>query len=252
MWGLGASVGPYLMGLALTAGMGWSGGYRMIALLQLGLTAILVVSLPLWKKNGADEHRPDASQRAPGLWGTLKIPGVKKAVLAFACYCAMEQSCMLWAGSYLVLNAGMAEETAAACAGVFVLGIAVGRLLSGFLTMKLSDKALVRLGEGLVLAGIFILLLGKSAAVPGLLLMGLGSAPVYPCMVHATPGHFGQEHSQAVIGLQSAGAFAGICAMPPLFGLLAQRFGVNLLPWYLLVILLALTLTHQSLNRKSA
>ena len=159
---------------------------------------------------------------------------------------------MLWAGSYLVLNAGMAEETAAACAGVFVLGIAVGRLLSGFLTMKLSDKALVRLGEGLVLAGIFILLLGKSAAVPGLLLMGLGSAPVYPCMVHATPGHFGQEHSQAVIGLQSAGAFAGICAMPPLFGLLAQRFGVNLLPWYLLAILLALTLTHESLNRKTA
>lgn len=252
MWGLGASVGPWLMGLALSTGMGWVGGYRMIALLQLGLTVVLVVSLPLWKKADTDSHSETSSGPALGLRGTLKIPGVKKAVLAFACYCAMEQSCMLWAGSYLVLNVGMAEETAAACAGVFVLGIAVGRLLSGFLTMKLSDKALVRLGEGLVLAGIFILLLGKSAAVPGLLLMGLGSAPVYPCMVHATPGHFGQENSQAVIGLQSAGAFAGICAMPPLFGLLAQRFGVNLLPWYLLVILLALTLTHESLNRKTA
>ena len=250
MWGLGASVGPWLMGLALSTGMGWVGGYRMIALLQLVLTVVLVVSLPLWKKTTAPSG--ETGGNTPGIWRTLKIPGVKKAVLAFACYCAMEQSCMLWAGSYLVLNAGMAEETAAACAGVFVLGIAVGRLLSGFLTMKLSDKALVRLGEGLVLTGIFILLLGKSAAVPGLLLMGLGSAPVYPCMVHATPGHFGQEHSQAVIGLQSAGAFAGICAMPPLFGLLAQRFGVNLLPWYLLVILLALTLTHESLNRKNA
>ena len=251
MWGLGASVGPYLMGLALTTGMGWSGGYRMIALLQLGLTAILVVSLPLWKKNGADEHRSDASQRALGLWGTLKIPGVKKAVLAFACYCAMEQSCMLWAGSYLVLNTGMAEETAATCAGIYVLGIAVGRFLTGFLTMKLSDKALVRLGEGLVLAGIFILLLGRAAVVPGLFAMGLGSAPVYPCMVHATPGHFGQEHSQAVIGLQSAGAFAGICCMPPLFGLLAQSFGVSLLPWFLLAILLALAATHESLNKKT-
>ena len=230
----------------------------MIALRQLGLTVVLVVSLPLWKKTAAPSG--ETGGNTPGIWRTLKIPGVKKAVLAFASYCAMEQSCMLWAGSYLVLNAGMAEETAAACAGVFVLGIAVGRLLSGFLTMKLSDKALVRLGEGLVLTGIFILLLGKSAAVlvryakrqvPAVV-MGVGSAPVYPCRGHATPGHFGQEHSHAVIGLQSAGAFAGICAMPPLFGLLAQRFGVNLLPWYLLVILLALTLTHESLNRKTA
>ena len=248
MWGLGASVGPYLMGLALSVGLGWVGGYRIIALLQLGLTVVLVLSLPLWKKSAAPSG--EAGGSSPGIWRTLKIPGVKNAVLAFACYCAMEQSCMLWAGSYLVVNVGMTEETAAACAGVFVLGIAVGRLLSGFLTMKLSDKALVRLGEGLVLLGICAMLLRR--VVPGLLLMGLGSAPVYPCMVHATPGHFGQEHSQAVIGLQSAGAFAGICAMPPLFGLLAQRFGVNLLPWYLLVILLALTLTHESLNRKNA
>lgn len=248
MWGLGASVGPYLMGLALSVGLGWVGGYRIIALLQLGLTVVLVLSLPLWKKSAAPSG--EAGGSSPGIWRTLKIPGVKNAVLAFACYCAMEQSCMLWAGSYLVVNVGMTEETAAACAGVFVLGIAVGRLLSGFLTMKLSDKALVRLGEGLVLLGICAMLLRR--VVPGLLLMGLGSAPVYPCMVHATPGHFGQEHSQAVIGLQSAGAFAGICAMPPLFGLLAQRFGVSLLPWYLLAILLVLTLTHESLNRKNA
>lgn len=248
MWGLGASVGPYLMGLALSVGLGWVGGYRIIALLQLGLTVVLVLSLPLWKKSAAPSG--EAGGSSPGIWRTLKIPGVKNAVLAFACYCAMEQSCMLWAGSYLVVNVGMTEETAAACAGVFVLGIAVGRLLSGFLTMKLSDKALVRLGEGLVLLGICAMLLRR--VVPGLLLMGLGSAPVYPCMVHATPGHFGQEHSQAVIGLQSAGAFAGICCMPPLFGLLAQRFGVNLLPWYLLAILLVLTLTHESLNRKNA
>ena len=246
MWGLGASVGPYLMGLALSVGLGWVGGYRIIALLQLGLTVVLVLSLPLWKKSAAPSG--EAGGSSPGIWRTLKIPGVKNAVLAFACYCAMEQSCMLWAGSYLVQNAGMAEETAAAFAGIYVLGIAVGRLLSGFLTMKLSDKALVRLGEGLVLLGICAMLLRW--VVPGLLLMGLGSAPVYPCMVHATPGHFGQEHSQAVIGLQSAGAFAGICAMPPLFGLLAQRFGVSLLPWYLLAILLVLTVSHESLNQK--
>ena len=248
MWGLGASVGPYLMGLALSVGLGWVGGYRIIALLQLGLTVVLVLSLPLWKETAAPSG--EAGGSSPGIWRTLKIPGVKNAVLAFACYCAMEQSCMLWAGSYLVLNAGMAEETAAAFAGIYVLGIAVGRLLSGFLTMKLSDKALVRLGEGLVLLGICAMLLRW--VVPGLLLMGLGSAPVYPCMVHATPGHFGQDNSQRVISLQSAGAFAGIFAMPPLFGLLAQQLGVSLLPWYLLAILLVLTLTHESLNRKNA
>lgn len=245
MWGLGASVGPYLMGLTISAGMGWAGGYRIIAILQFALTVLLVVSLPLWKRGNTDAG--DSAVHSQGIRKTIRIPGVKKAVLAFACYCGLEQSCMLWASSYLVLNGGMTEETAASCAGIYVLGIAVGRLLGGFLTMKFSDLALVRLGQGMILAGILAMLLGGPALLPGLLLMGLGSAPIYPCMIHATPRHFGEDKSQAVIGLQSAGAFGGICCMPPLFGLIAQQIGVDLLPWYLLAILLAMTAVHESL-----
>lgn len=247
MWGLGASVGPYLMGLAISVGMGWAGGYRMIAILQFALTVLLVVSLPLWKRGNANAG--DDPVHSQGIRKTIRMPGVKKAVLTFASYCGLEQSCMLWASSYLVLNGGMTEETAASCAGIYVLGIAVGRLLGGFLTMKFSDLTLVRLGQGMILSGILAMLLGGPALLPGLLLMGLGSAPIYPCMIHATPRHFGEDKSQAVIGLQSAGAFAGICCIPPLFGLIAQQIGVDLLPWYLLAILLAMTAVHESLIR---
>ena len=252
MWGLGASIGPYLMGLAIHAGRGWRGGYHIIFILQFALTVILTASLPLWKERGSATETNHSAPPAPGIRQTLRTPGVKKAMLAFAYYCGMEQSCMLWASSYLVLYSGMTEEAAAGCASFYVLGIAGGRLLSGFLTMKLSDYTLVRLGQGILLLGIAAMLLGGSAVTPGLLLMGLGSAPIYPCMLHSTPGHFGEEKSQTVIGLQSASAFGGICCMPPLFGLIAQQLGVALLPWYLLALLLALTAAHESLNRKSA
>jgi fucose permease len=173
-------------------------------------------------------------------------------MVAFFCYCALEQTCILWGSSYFVLHNGLDEETAASLASLYMLGLTFGRFLNGFLTYKISDTNLIRLGEAVMALGILVMLLplGYLAAMIGLTLMGLGSAPVYPCIIHSTPDHFGEENSQALIGVQMASAYIGICCMPPLFGILANHIGVFLLPWYTAAILLVMTFMSEQLHRK--
>ena len=249
MWGVGASVGPYIMSYALTGGSGWQGGYRIISLLQIGLTLILLFSLPLWKN--ADTS---GSQQAPALslGQVLAIPGAKQVMGTFFCYCAIEQTTSLWASSYLVLARGVDEVTAARWAALFFLGITAGRAASGFLTMLLSDSQMIRLGECILGAGIVILGLpvGSTGALVGLLLIGLGCAPIYPCIIHSTPAHFGADRSQALIGVQMASAYTGTCLMPPLFGLIANHIQVGLLPIFLLVLLVLMAFLYQQLTRR--
>lgn len=252
MWGVGASLGPYIMGHALMAGGGWNMGYRYIALLQVVLTVVLLLSLPLWK--APTDNKADA-EPAPAmtLAQILRIPGAKAVIVTFFCYCAAEQTAGLWASSYLVLQKEVSTQTAASFAGLFFIGITVGRALSGFLTMKLNDTQMVRLGQGIIAAGIaaFLLPLGEYAALVGLILIGLGCAPIYPCIIHATPDHFGADKSQAIIGVQMASAYVGTCLMPPLFGLIANHITVSLFPFYLLAILILMILMHESLLKHS-
>ena len=252
MWGVGASLGPYVMGFALTRGAGWNMGYRCIALLQIGLTAVLFLTLPLWKtRAGEGAAESGAGGKAMSLGQIVRIPGVKQVMVTFFCYCAVEQTTGLWASSYLVLYKGVPSETAAGFASLFFIGITAGRMLGGFLTMKLSDRQMVRLGQGIIAAGLaaFLLPLGENAALGGLLLVGLGCAPIYPSVIHSTPEHFGADRSQAVIGVQMASAYAGNCLMPPLFGLIANHIQVSLLPLYLFLILILMVLMHESLLR---
>ena len=252
MWGLGASIGPYIMGIALTGGMGWNQGYGIIAIIQITLSAVIFLSLPLWKKR-KDEPTANGERAKPlTMKQILSIRGAKDVMIAFFCYCALEQTCILWGSSYFVLHNGLDEETAASLASLYMLGLTFGRFLNGFLTYKISDTNLIRLGEAIIALGILVMFLplGYMAAMIGLTLMGLGSAPIYPCIIHSTPDHFGEENSQALIGVQMASAYIGICCMPPLFGVLANHVGVFLLPWYTGAILLVMTLMCEGLNRK--
>ena len=254
MWGVGASVGPYIMGAALTRGMGWNTGYLIIALMQVVLTAVLFLSLPLWKKRPDEPDAGGARAKPLTLKQIFSIPGAREVIAAFFCYCALEQTCSLWGSSYLVMHNGLDRETAASLASLFMLGITGGRFLSGFVTYKMNDESMIRLGQGIIALGIVIMLLplGNGAAMVGLLLMGLGCAPIYPCVIHSTPAHFGEENSQALIGVQMAGAYVGICVMPPLFGILANHLGAGLLPWYLAAINVGMILMCERLNRKCA
>ena len=254
MWGVGASLGPYIMGYALSGGQSWSMGYRYIAVIQVVLTVFLFLSLPLWKKQdgGALETEEEGKTAEPlKLSEILEIPGAKSVMTAFFCYSAIEQTTGLWASSYLVMQTGMNADAAAKCAGLFFLGITAGRAVSGFLTMQLNDTNMIRLGQCIILTGILAVLtpLGKGMAMTGLVLIGLGCAPIYPCVIHSTPAHFGADKSQAVIGVQMACAYVGTCVMPPLFGLIANHISPALFPVYLLVILILMVLMHENLVR---
>ena len=251
MWGLGASIGPYIMGAALTGGMSWNRGYSIIAVFQVVLTAVLLFSLPLWKKPSGGSAG-DVQAKPLTMKQILSIRGAKEVMIAFFCYCALEQTAILWGSSYLVMNNGMDEETAASLASLFLMGLTAGRALNGFLTYRISDTNLIRLGQGIIGLGIVIMLLplGNGASFAGLMLCGLGCAPIYPCIIHSTPDHFGEENSQALIGVQMASAYIGICCMPPLFGIIANHLSASLLPWYLGAILVLMAVMNEQLNQK--
>lgn len=255
MWGIGASAGPYIMGYALTAGWGWNSGYHIIAVLQIVLTAILLCSLPLWKQRPAEVLQDGKVQPAKALSirEVLQLAGAREILVCFFCYCALEQTTGLWASSYLTLHKGVSADTAATFASMFYLGITVGRALSGFLTMKLNDVQMIRLGEVIIGIGVLVMLLpfGQSLSLAGLILIGLGCAPVYPCVIHSTPAHFGADKSQAIIGIQMACAYVGTCLMPPVFGLIANHITVALLPVYLLIILVLMVIMHELLCKKT-
>lgn len=256
MWGVGAASGPYIMGYVMTSGGTWNAGYRTISVIQLVLTVVLIFSLPLWKKRPkvVDTSGNETEAEPLSLKEILRIPGVKEVLACFFCYCAVEQTAGLWASSYLTLHKGVLPETAASFASMFFIGITAGRAISGFVTMKLNDTQMVRLGQGLIGCGVIILFLplGATASLVGFVVIGLGCAPIYPCIIHSTPAHFGADRSQAIIGVQMACAYVGTCLMPPLFGLLAQHISVSLLPAYLLVILVLMAVMHESLIRKIA
>ena len=254
MWGVGAATGPYVMGYALTHGMSWNGGYRIIGILQVVLTAILFISLPMWKgrTQAGDDSDKAASGKPLSLKEVIRIPGAKEIMICFFCYCAVEQTTGLWASSYLTLFKHIPAETAARYASLFFIGITAGRAISGFITLKLNDVQMVRLGQAIVALGVVVMLLplDNALSLVGLILIGMGCAPIYPCLLHATPAHFGADKSQAIIGVQMASAYVGTCSMPPLFGLIANHISVALLPVYLLALLACMVAMHELLTRR--
>ena len=261
MWGVGATAGPYIMGIALSMGQGWNMGYRYIGIIQVILTSVLIFSLPLWKgrteETEVEELQTDPAENGKKVLSVreiLKISGAREVMLCFFCYCALEQTAGLWASSYLTLHKGVSSEMAAIFASLFYIGITVGRAISGFITMKLNDIQMIRLGQGIIVAGIVAMILPGSniLAMAGLVLIGLGCAPIYPCVIHSTPAHFGADKSQAIIGVQMAFAYIGTMLMPPLFGMIARGISVALLPFYLFAILVVMIIMHELLTKKTA
>ena len=250
MWGVGATVGPYVMGAALTGGMGWNSGYRFIAILQIVLSVILFVSLPLWKER-KDQTKETEPRKPLSLKQIFRIPGIREVMIAFFCGCAMETVVGLWASSYFVVKNQLPADLAASYASLFFIGMTVGRAISGFLTYKLNDTQMIRLGSSLIALGIVVMLLpmGIVSGIVGLVIIGLGCAPVYPCIIHSAPAHLGEENSQAIIGVQMASAYSGVLLLPPLFGLVANYLSAALLPVYLIPVLGMMIWMYEKLVR---
>lgn len=253
MWGVGAMTGPYVLGFVLTGGGIWNTGYKIIALMQVVLTIVLIISLPLWKKREVviDEKGQEVPAQALTMKEILSIKGAKDIMIAFFCYCALEQTAGLWASSYMVLHKGVPETVAASYASMFYIGITAGRFFSGFLTMKYNDKQMIRLGMAILAVGVGVLFLPLSEyfALTGFILVGIGCAPIYPCIIHSTPDIFGADKSQAIVGVQMASAYMGSLLMPSVFGILANHITVALLPLYLCVILVLMVVMYERLVR---
>lgn len=245
MWGIGATLGPYIMGLVLTNNKPWNDGYLIISILQVILTIILITNLSKWKK----QDNTITNTKPLSLKEILNIPGAKEIMICFFCYSAIEQTSMLWASSYLNLAEGIDAKTAATFASLFCMGITIGRDINGFVAMKLKDEQMIHMGIVIIFIGIISMLLSYSLL--GFILIGLGCAPIYPCIIHSTPNHFGTNNSQAIIGIQMASAYIGTCLMPPLFGLIARHISIKLLPIFLLLSLLLMTVTNELLNKKT-
>jgi len=252
MWGIGAAGGPVIMGWAL-AGSTWQNGYRIISILQIVLTAVLIFSLPLWQTpadTGAGEDFTLEHRTLPQL---MKVPGVPEVMCCFALYNGLEAVAGMWAASYCTLVRGLDATTAASWASLFYLGITVGRFFSGFLTMKFNDQQMIRLGQTLIAVGIALLLLPGSAVLPvGLVVIGLGCAPIYPCIIHETPANFGKNLSMAMTGIQMAAAYVGVTMLSPFFGVLAQNIMMQLYPWALLAMLVLMFILSEQLHKKTA
>ncbi|WP_294499395.1 MFS transporter [uncultured Gemmiger sp.] len=252
MWGVGASAGPVIMGWAL-AGGSWQGGYRIISVIQFALTVVLLFSLPLWKRPRSAPEGEEFTPEHRSLPQLLRLPGVPQVLVCFFCYCALESTAGMWAASYCTLVRGIDAETAAGWTSTFYLGITVGRGICGFLTMKITDQNMIRLGQGLIALGVLLVLLpaGQGVLFAGLVTIGLGCAPIYPSIIHETPANFGRALSLAMTGVQMAFAYVGSCLMPPLFGLIAQYVSPALYPWYLAAFLVLMILMSELLHKRT-
>jgi len=252
-WGVGVSIGPYIMSYSLTLKNSWERGYAIVGILQIILTAVLIFSLPLWKKQEQLKRESQTGMlKLLKIHEALRIKGVKQVLVAFFGYCALETTTGLWASSYLVLQRGIAVEAAARWASLFYLGITFGRFLNGFIIDRLGNRNMIRIGLMIITVGLLAVILPiQISFVPlvGLVLIGLGCAPIYPCIIHETPRNFGPENSQAIIGIQMASAYVGSTFMPPLFGLLANFFTIAIYPVYLSLFLVLMVVMTEKLNR---
>lgn len=247
-WGVGTIVSPFIMSYALANGT-WCGGYRIVGFIQLGIALLLLATLPVWRIN---KSSVETTGKSLGLVGALKIKGVAYLLLGFFAYCAAEATAMQWASTYFVEVKGISADRAAGFAALFYIGITAGRFLSGFVTDKLGDRNMIRLGTGILICGIaalFIPTQSYTVAFAAFLAIGFGCAPIYPCIIHSTPTNFGAENSGAIIGIQMASAYVGSTFIPPLFGLLGNALSFSIMPLYLLVFIVLMIIMTEATFR---
>lgn len=250
-WGIGATSGPFIMSLYLLKENGWRMGYATIGIIQAILVVCLFISLPLWRKFEVKNDEGEKSHNEVKISTLIKFPGAKPALISFFCYCAIELTAGLWASSFLVVNNGLSAKLAAKWVSLYYLGITVGRFLAGFIAMKINNKQMIRMGQVICLMGAILLImpLPNNLQLVGLILIGLGCAPIYPAMLHETPNRFGKELSQGIMGIQMATAYVGSTFVPPVFGALSQISGFSVLPYFLLILMIVMLVSSERVSK---
>ncbi|GIP03522.1 MFS transporter [Paenibacillus lautus] len=261
-WGVGATMGPIIMSSYIADHNSWRSGYTAVSIIQFSLVIILLITLPLWKRvaamreidrpqteNVVDNEKRQQEQIVKA--GIFRIRGVKPTLTAFLFYCGVETTVGLWGASYLVGAKHISADTAAIWISLYYGGITLGRLITGFITLKVGNRLLIRYGQLITILGGIILVLPLSASfsLTGFMLIGLGLAPIYPGLLHETPSRFGKEHSAKLMGYQMAVAYTGTTLLPPMFGLVASQTSIGLFPSVVLAFLIFMWLSAEKVNR---
>lgn len=252
-YGVGITLSPFLMSLLLGEENDWRGGYRAVFFIQLAVAVVTILSLPLWKKiRDAAPQAEDSTPRTVPFREMAKMPSVRLVWVIFISSCAIEYTCNTWGSTFLVDIKGVPVDRAAEIITFYYIGMTLGRFLSGVFSGKISSWNIIRIGQCVVLAAVVLLVFPLPASICGvaLFLVGLGNGPLFPNLVHLTPKNFGEEISQSVMGTQMAAASTGIMIMPPIFGFLAERFGLELFSYYLAAMFLIMALSTAALIRR--
>ena len=252
-YGVGVTVSPYLMSLAIGDG-NWRGGYRMMFIFQISIALLVLVTLPVWKKVKERKAEPEVIQKTISIPEALKIKRVKPTLLMFMTSCAIEAICLVWGSTYLVEARGVTEEQGAECITFYFLGMTAGRFLSGVVSKKLTPKQIIVIGECITFIALMLIVspLSLGFATVGLFMIGLGNGPLFPNLTHLVPVHFGFELSQSLIGLQMAASSVSVLLSPIIFGQIAEHIGSHLFPHILIVLLVLTAAETYCLMKKSS
>ena len=252
-WGIGATAGPMILSLQLSHGASWRSAYGLISGIQFALALALFLTLPVWRRAKAPAAESGEEQRYLTNREALRLPLVKTALVGFVFFCAVETTSGLWASTYLHQARGLSASEAAMGASMFYGAITLGRLITGFAASRISPARLIRIGQCVCLAGAAMVALPAPSAVGmlGIAVLGLGTSPIYPNMLHATPRRFGARNSQAIVGLEMAFAYIGSTLIPPLFGSLASATTLKLYPWFLAVCTLVMLAASETVARRT-
>lgn len=235
-YGVGAVISPNIMAVALSKAS-WNEGYRWTAYIQIFILLICIISLPLWKKNESDSNKQE--EEVARIREALKRPGVVLTLIAFFAYCSGEATCFLWTSSYFAgVKEGLTNHLIASFGSLIFGGLMLGRLISGFVSNRLGDRMLIRIGIFVEVVGILLVMIPVASFIPaaiGFVIIGTGMGPVYPAIQHMAPKNFGERYSAAVIGLQMASAYIGSTFMPMIFGNIQEKIGIGIMPFYLLI-----------------
>ncbi|MFV0466183.1 MAG: MFS transporter [Lachnospiraceae bacterium] len=258
-WGIGATVGPLIMSYFIASQQSWRMGYATVSKIQFVLVVVLLCALPFWKKvaekrrHSQSEGEMIQNETGPSAEKSiLHIPGVPSTLLTFMFYCGGEIMVGLWGASYLVTVRGIASEQAAGWISLYYLGITLGRIASGFITVRIDNRHLILYGQIFAVAGVLLILIPFSTVlIPiGLVMIGVGFAPVFPGLIYLTPRRFGSSNSARLIGYQMATAYAGNTFLPLIFGAAATFLGIGLFPFILLIFILTMIAASENIVRK--
>lgn len=246
-WGVGATIGPVIMGQYINKDSSWRGAYFTIAIIQFILVFVLFFSLPYWKSSKTEGNKEIHKESKVNI---LRIVGIKPSLITFLFYCGVEATIGLWASSYLINVKDVSISEGARYASIFYLGITIGRFINGFVTMILSSKNIIRIGLGTIVLGAILLIFPMPIVISimGIILLGVGCAPIYPSMLHETPNRFGEENSQKIMGIQMAVAYIGSTSFPVIFGFIFSHVSLMLYPFIIGICAITMVICSEKVN----